>query len=715
MSIISRMSHADFDIQSLREVLQEPGPARTVGAYRLIALVGTGAFGAVYRACHVDNGREVAMKVLKLDARSSDALRRFRTEARILASLDHPAIVKVTDSGVCPGWGLPTYFLASEFVAGKHFVEALRGRPVSTILTTFLEVCSAVAYAHGKQVIHRDIKPSNILVDERLHAHLLDFGTAFSAAHRSESKTATCQVLGTPPYLSPEQARAERADARSDVWSLGALLFSALTGEPPHDVADLALPVALRRLGVECPKRLETLRPDLEGSLCAVVNKALAFEPEFRYQTVRELSQDLLRLLAGDPIEARPLGLFQALRRVVRRHRAAAALTFFSLTSIVAFAFAVTVLWRKAESDATALRAAASQLAIARQLKEQAIATELQTHLVEPMLAFVVEMQKTAGEDADSWKTMEAGLREALGDIALRARDSTLALRQRASVLALQRELCEHVPTSRSDLATALVKLGDLDSGPARDRAKQLYQEAHRIFLANAQGEAPALSALDDLSWSYHRLAGIARDQGRSQEAIMLAKAHHEIALRMLSRSDDPMRRFNLTHAISQLLSVQGCTDLAEQEAMHQLAVKSAEMALSAEPKRFAYMVASFQAHHLFASYRIKRGELGAAQVLIDRASVLADGILAADPTSPSVRGPYDSLTRLLAEYACIVRDQGPHVAEAARRFAKQAAERLPRAANRQDIDCVDAALRRCGLMAEADAVRTSYEHEGLK
>jgi serine/threonine-protein kinase len=279
----------------LRVGKAELGVGNRVGDFELLAEVGRGGMGVVYGARQVSLGRVVAVKMLS-ELRAADAVMRarFLTEVRAAAALDHPNIVKVFQVGETTAG--PYY--AMEFVEGRPLRDHLKRGPlkVSAAVALLTPLAEAVHYAHRRGVIHRDLKPANIIIDRMRRPVILDFGLA-KFLGSSDGLTAYGSLLGTPAFMSPEQAAGEvgRVGPLSDVYSLGAVLYMSLSGRPPYD-GDSTLTVVRKITSPEPPASLRSIRPEVPAALEAVCMRALAKSPEDRYQTAQALAQDLQRV-----------------------------------------------------------------------------------------------------------------------------------------------------------------------------------------------------------------------------------------------------------------------------------------------------------------------------------------------------------------------------------------------------------------------------------
>jgi len=282
-------------------------PRLVGGRYELGELIGYGGMAEVHRGRDIRLGREVAIKVLRADlARDPSFLNRFRREAQAAAGLNHPSIVSVYDTGedVNPD-GTVAPFIVMEYVEGRTLRDIIKaeGRlPARRAMEIAADVCGALDFSHRNGLIHRDIKPANVMITQAGAVKVMDFGIARTLADDAATVTQTANVIGTAQYLSPEQARGETVDGRSDVYSTGCLLYELVTGVPPFQ-GDSPVAVAYQHVRENAPTPSSRV-PDLPRVLDSIVMKSIAKNVLNRYQTAGEMRSDLQRALADQPITA---------------------------------------------------------------------------------------------------------------------------------------------------------------------------------------------------------------------------------------------------------------------------------------------------------------------------------------------------------------------------------------------------------------------------
>ncbi|MBV9721176.1 MAG: Stk1 family PASTA domain-containing Ser/Thr kinase [Mycobacterium sp.] len=281
-------------------------PQHLSDRYELGEILGFGGMSEVHLARDVRLHRDVAVKVLRADlARDPSFYLRFRREAQNAAALNHPAIVAVYDTGEAETAAGPLPYIVMEYVNGvtlRDIVHTDGPLPAKRAIEIIADACQALNFSHQHGIIHRDVKPANIMISTTNAVKVMDFGIARALADGGNSVTQTAAVIGTAQYLSPEQARGDPVDARSDVYSLGCVLYEMLTGEPPF-IGDSPVAVAYQHVR-EDPVPPSLRHEGISGDLDAVVLKALAKNPENRYQTAAEMRADLVRVHNGETPEA---------------------------------------------------------------------------------------------------------------------------------------------------------------------------------------------------------------------------------------------------------------------------------------------------------------------------------------------------------------------------------------------------------------------------
>src|ERR1700757_157593 len=263
------------------------------GRYEILGELGRGAMGVVYRATDPVIGRTVAVKTIRLSEEGTglsrpELLSRFQTEARAAGLLAHPNIVVVYDAGEENG----LYYITMELIEGKSLqalIDSGHSFPVPRVLRIMEQTCSALQFAHERSIIHRDIKPANLMLTADDTVKVTDFGTAKILQFGTVQQTT--HVMGTPSYMSPEQVKGRPVDGRSDIFSLGVVLYEMLTAEKPFPGQSIT--TVIYKIVNEDPVPPKQIDPAIHAGISAVVLKALAKDPDTRYKSCREMLEDL--------------------------------------------------------------------------------------------------------------------------------------------------------------------------------------------------------------------------------------------------------------------------------------------------------------------------------------------------------------------------------------------------------------------------------------
>jgi serine/threonine protein kinase len=627
------MAGSAVDVSSILTAPEEP-VSRTgtrIGPYLIVEEIGQGGMGTVYRAVRADDQyrKQVAIKVVRGGLGDEFRVQRFRAERQILANLDHANIARLLDGGATED-GRP--YVVMEYVEGRPIDEYCDQRRLTLLerLKLFRTVCSAVAYAHRRLVVHRDIKPANILVTESGEAKLLDFGIAkmLDPEEAGAEQTVTGMRLMTPEYASPEQVRGEQITTASDVYSLGVVLYRLLTGRRPYgstgrvsgDIlqavidtepekpsasitrADALTAQSLSETRDEIPEKLQRR---LKGDLDNIVLKALRKEPERRFASVDQFSEDIRRHLEGLPVIARPDTFFYRSSKFIRRHTAGVAAGIIALlTLVVGMVITVheTYVARaeraKAEQRFTDVRKLANSLLFEVHDAIQSLpgATPARKLIVDRALQYLDALAKEAKGDLSLQRELGAAY-EKVGDVQGGFRSSNLgdipgslasyrkSLAIRAAVVAAdpanvaaQRELI----TSHGKLSDALTGAGDPIG--SLEQLHQLLPLAERLAAAEPKnlGDRRTL-ALAYLDYGWKRSdasnwrSGLedCRKAASILEALAAAEPGDRRTARVLALAYE---------RIGDLLSTDG-GEHAESLAMHRKALTIEDSLLKQDPQ----------------------------------------------------------------------------------------------------------------------------------
>lgn len=527
----------------------------SIGRYQLISLLGSGGFGNVWLAEQTEPiHRKVAMKVIKPGMDSREVIARFEAERQALALMDHPNIARVLDAGTSAN-GRP--YFALELVQGAPITTYCDAHRVGVRerLTLFIAVCQAVQHAHQKAILHRDLKPSNVLVaevDGQVVPKVIDFGIAKALGVAAEDVlksslllTRTGVVIGTPHYMSPEQAgSAPDVDTRSDIYALGAILYELLTGTPPlgSDTRRVAFDELLRRI-----REHEPLRPSLRvtkaaadsstevamlrgtdtshlvrclrGDLDWIVMKALEKDPARRYETANGLAQDVKRYMVGEAISARPPSKLYRFQKTFRRNQPLFVGVGIILVLLVAGLVTVSTFLaseRQARRESDSDRQKAQQ--VTKFLEEMlegagpAVANGRDPAIMREILD---RTAKRVGVEMANQPTVEAELRNLIGTLYQRIGDYRQAEEMHRAALAIRREVfgpeSQEVAASLNDLGVELLALHNLS-----ETAKVVGEALAIRRRLHGDENAATATSLNDLAVLY-------REQGRTEEAEAMA------------------------------------------------------------------------------------------------------------------------------------------------------------------------------------------------
>lgn len=700
----------------LSEETDPPG-TRRVGPYVLHEKIGQGGMGRVYRAARSDEAyhRQVALKIVNRGMNTEFILRRFRNERQILAGLDHVNIARLHDGGTTED-GLP--YFAMEYIEGKDLLAWCDAHSLSITkrLNLFLDVCGAVAYAHRNLVVHRDLKPSNIFVTAEGVPKLLDFGLAKILNAEVSAHTAEVTAMGarllTPEYASPEQVRGEKITTSSDIYSLGVILFELLTGRRPYKLKAREPGEIARAVCDEEPERPSAavtrveaaqpgeggeppaltpesvsakregdpvrLRRRLSGDLDNIVLMCLRKEPERRYASVEFLAEDIRRHLGGRPVRARGDTFGYRAGKFVRRNRvivAAGALVAASLVVSLAISLHQTRVARAERARAEHRFQQVRNLAhtflfdVHDAIAELPGSTKARSILVKEGLAYLDSLAEEAGDDRKLKSELAfaymrvAEVQSGVG--AANEGDSVSGLASYKKAVALREELAAgetQEPGAKDDLAESqirlggvLAKIGNLGEGAAWGRKAVANREA---VLARDPSD---LTAEARLGATQQRLAWVISANGEPAEARALLEksvAHLEKAARTPEAA--PWVRHALAYAYGDYGEAWERTgDYGRALESYEKARLLSEDILAADPLntrarlRLVFTIGDIGFCHMML------GEMAPALAALGRALPLAERLAAEDARNAQAKSAL-GMTRLLLGEALVKADRSP-------------------------------------------------------
>jgi serine/threonine protein kinase len=651
--------------------------------YEILNKLGEGGMGLVFRARQSSPvHREVALKVIRPGMASLQLIERFRRERQALAIMEHPNIARVFDAGATSR-GLP--YLVMELVNGSTIQTYCDNHNFSTTqrIALMIPVCQAIQHAHSKGIIHRDIKPSNVLVtefDSKPVPKVIDFGIA-KAIETAQSLPAGATrpgtLVGTFEYLSPEQAEPglKDIDTRTDIYSLGALIYLLVTGQAPLEGLNLersSYNEILRRIQQEAPSPATRVRPPLakldnSRELDWILAKALEKDRERRYTTADALAQDLQRFLDGEPVEAGPPSRSYRLRKLAQRYKyavaAAAALVLTLFLAIIVLAFALNQ-QRRANTNALALREVVRKFLIERpgQLALEPNRTALRGQLMRDAEGAL----EALSQDPNPNEALQLDLAQAYFSIGLAKGaytttgsegDSATGIRYLNRSIALFNQLCKTKPNDRIRRGGQLAAISSLLYMQRRLERDADFEKSAQDLISTISQVPPdlreAVFARSHLSSAYQELGSVRWRQGRHAEALEL---HDKAVQVFLDRIPEPLRK--RTNALDRIAHLQGQAALSRwlylgyqpgMEAGMERAI--AELATCTEPNcrlRHAEQLGLLGQIH-WAAGHVQQG----IRLLSDSVRLFEESI-ANDPANKIYRGatpdPRRYLTQVLAQ-----------------------------------------------------------------
>ena len=527
-----------------------------IGQYEITRVLGKGGMGVVYLAQQHNPRRDVAVKVIRSGMIGPELVKRFEVEAAVLGRLTHPGIARIYEAGlfVDNESGHERPFLAMEYIDGlplRDFVKQ-KNPTKRKRLQLLVQICEAIHHAHRRGVIHRDLKPGNVLVKPDGQPSVLDFGVARATSLDSEEpalQTRVGQLIGTLPYMSPEQVsgKSKDVDTRSDVYSLGVMAYELLANELPYDLKNAGLLKAAKIIAQDDPTPLSSINREFRGDLNTVVLKSLEKEPDRRYQSAKSLGDDLQRYLGDQPVSARPATTLYQLKQFSKRNKALVTGFLVSIGLLVAGVIGTTIGMVNARNEA------ARKDAVNDFMRDILIAEDRASG--NPNIKMVEVLRDAAASTPERFRDypeLEAEVSFLLGTAFKKLtmfRDATPLLRRAFEIHKSELGL-SHASTRQTGAALASL-MANRDAAATRDLANELLdntpitelQSRDALVLRLAIGKALyRFNELDEAEKAYREVLAVASEGNqaiRTETGMRLAVVLNAKARRGMSEDSE--------------------------------------------------------------------------------------------------------------------------------------------------------------------------------
>jgi serine/threonine protein kinase len=578
---------------------------RKIGPYRLTRLLGHGGMGSVYLAIRDDDHfrKDVALKLLKRGMDTDFMLARFRQERQILANLDHPFIARLLDGGATAD-GLPYFVL--EYVDGLAITKYCAAKTIPEKLAVFRLVCEAVQYAHQNLVVHRDLKPGNILITKEGVPKLLDFGIAklITPEPLAGEQTVTRSELRmmTPGYASPEQAMGLTISTASDVYALGAVLYGLLTGRHPHRFTSVSPAEMVRTICEVEPEKpsVAVLKDEalpirlrqqqsrqIAGDLDTIILTAMRKEPQRRYPSAAELSEDLRRYLDGLPITAREDSFTYRFGKFIRRNRLGVAAGVLLAASLVGGIVATSVQARRAERRFALVRQLANTILfdLHDQMERLPGSTALRASTVQTVVRYLDSLALDAERDpsleieiADAYRRVASveghPFRQNLG----KTRESLMHFEKALEIYDRLADRPEIRARAMEALIGANIEAGDVEARTGNHAAAEARIQKVAAVAEDVASRDKTLLSADTWIYVYFRLGDAEARRGASNAALDYYRQALTTAQNWSASDRSPNARGTLRGAYARLAGAQLATgDLYGARSSYQIALKATE------------------------------------------------------------------------------------------------------------------------------------------